>query len=785
MADTIAELADGYYWVVSADDTANCLDARGGLDQSGLDVWYWARNRSDAQLVSLRNVTQGGVSGFTLRFPLCGRFLDVEEGTAKPVSNGRRVQTWDASGARNQVFQAVDQGSTKEVDGAARKVVKLRSCAARASGDSKQYCLDGSGTSSSAGTIVWLWEEYAGGKQNWCLVPVAQPPLGTYTLRPATAPTLCMDVRYGSVQSGANVQIYTANDANSQKFVLSEGKAGDELLALAHAASGNWLDVDGGASQIRDGRNVQVWAGNGGEAQQWAFVASGTVKVGGATYDAFEVAPQAGTNFRLDVAGGGMRAQDNVQVYTRNGSDFQRWALVPDEATATDVASPTGVGLVAGGKRLGKSAGVRGALSAYPRWDCQGTMWKLRYRTRTRKPGGAWGDWSAWRSVALGDAGNSGWGDMRSPQEVTKSGGSVTSAHAVALSVDNVAADGVAVEVEVRRFLDSWGPMGREACAHTAGGSGTCTLTWLPQVTLGPCGFGPAGLELAYSTDSKRDGHALRVSSDLFGEVSLDKAARSGSVAVPLSDMSAVPTDGQEVTVSYRLTTCDGQVVTGSQEVAVSYDAGSGMDLSPTAEPDDARRAWLVTCPQASSCWTLAPGVLGGSRFMECERLADGRFLALPPLGSPGRAFLFGSSADGAKWAVRSMALAALPAREHVWNFASGACVALRCGLGEAPKLSRSLAPDSESAVTEGRDLPVVSFGRTVKVALDVSAVVYEGADAASEALAGLAASGRDGLPVTYRSPFGEAAEVAVTKVSAPRSAAGHYEVEVEQEAVG
>ena len=783
MADTLATFADGYYWVVSADETANCLDARGGLDQSGLDVWYWARNRSDAQLVSLRNVTQGGVTGFTLRFPLCGRFLDVEEGTAKPVSNGRRVQTWDASGARNQVFQAVDQGTTRSIDGAARRVVKLRSCATRASGDTKSYCLDGSGASASAGTVVWLWEEYAGGRQNWCLVPVAQPPSGTYTIRPATAPTLCVDVAYGSVQAGANAQLYACGDQNNQKFVVSDGKPGDDLLAVCGVASGLYLDVDGGAAQIRDGRNVQMWTGNGADSQQWAFVASGTVKVDGATYDAFEVAPQAGTNFRMDAAGGGTHAQDNVQVYTRNGSDFQRWALVPDEATATDVAAPTGVGLVAGGKRLGKSAGVRGALSAYPRWDCQGTMWKLRYRTKTRKPGGAWGSWSAWRSVALGDAGNSGWGDVWSPQEVTKAGGSVTSAHAIALAVDNSACDGVMVEVEVRRFLDSWGKAG--ACAHTASGSGACTFAWLPKVTLGPCGFGPAGLTLAYSTDSRRDGHSLRVSSDLFGEVTLDKAARSGSVTVPLSRMTAVPADGQKAAVSYRLTTCDGQVVTGSQDVTVAYDAGSGMDLSPTAERDSARRAWLVTCSQASSCWTLAPGVLGGARFMACERLADGRFLALPPLGSEGRLFLFGSSADGSRWAVRSMTLAALPAREHVWNFASGACVALRAGEGDPPKVSHSLSPDSEGVTTEGRDLPVVAFGRTVSASCGVTAAVIEEPDAAASALRSLAASGRDGLPVTYRDPFGFAAEVAVTGVGMPRSLRGHYEVDVEQEAVG
>ena len=781
MAEPI--VADGLYWLVSADDPAMAMDVRGASDLSGTEIQYYPRNRTDAQLVSVRNRTQDGQSGVMLTFPLCGRVADVVDGGTVPVGNGTRVRTWDGNGSRAQLFQPVAQGRSVTVDGASYPVYRLRSLAL-GSGGSKSYCLDGSSTSTSSGTFIWLWEEYSGGKQNWCLVPVPTPTLGTYRIRTAVNPSLCMDVYGGSTQAGANVQLFGERDQNNQRFTLTD--MGEGLVGLRNAESGLMVDVYGQAEQATSGQNVWMYPLDGDPSarggQSFALIPSGQADMDGVTADCWEIAPKDGSLLRLDAAGGGDSPEDNVQVYDRNGSTFQQWILSPDEAEATDVPAPTGVGLVgASGDDLGATAGVRAPVSARPRWTCAGTEWKHRYRRRLRAAGGEWGEWSEWVGLRDGSAANGGWGDMGRASEVTAASGDVTSALAVECPVDGSTFDGCQVGFEVRRFLGDW----RGGAAHTASGSGSATLTWMPSIALTSVGFGPSGLVVGYRTDSRRDGHSAVVSSELFADVRVERMPREGSFVVPLSALRSLPSDGQAVSMEVRLTSCDGCAATYELSGTVSYDTGSGMSLSPSYELDSSRRCWDVTCAGATSCWALVPDALGGARFAECPRASDGRWRVIPPFGSPCHVFLMGQS--GSSWAVRDDVLDAIDDGRLAWSFGEGAeaFLAVELGLNDPPSVAHSLSADSEAHLTTGRDYPVVGFGRTVRARCDVRGVLRRDlADSLAVARL-LAASGRTGEHVVFRDPYGFRAEVAVTGVEIPRERPGYVELSVTQEVVG
>ena len=782
MADPV--ISDGLYWIVSADDASMAMDVRGASDLSGTEVQYYGRNRTDAQLVSVRNRTQDGQSGLMLTFPLCGRVADVVDGGTVPISNGTRVRTWDGSGSRAQLFQPVSQGRTVTVDGESRQVYKLRSLALRASGDSKNYCLDGSGTSTSSGTVIWLWEEYSGGKQSWVFVPVSTPALGTYRIRTAVDPTLCMDVYGNSTQAGANVQLFSERDQNNQRFVLVD--MGEGLVGLRNAESGLMVDCYGDESQARSGQNVWMYALDGDPTarggQSFALIPSGQASVGGVTADCYEIAPKDGSLLRLDAAGGGDSPEDNVQVFDRNGSTFQKWILSPDEAEATDVPAPSSVGLAdASGVSVGASLGVRSATALRPRWTSSGNKWKHRLRRRLRPAGGEWGEWSDWAGLRDGSAANGGWGDMGTPSEVTTASGDVTSALPIECPVDGTAYDGCQVGFEVRRFLDDW----RGGVAHTASGSCTSTVTWMPSISLTSVGFGPSGLTVGYETDSRRDGHSAVVSSDLFDEVRVERMPRSGAFVVPMSSLRSLPTDGQAVSMTVRLTSCDGCTATYDLAGTVSYDAGSGMSLLPSYRLDPERRCWDVMCPQADSCWLLVPDALGGARFEECPRASDGRWRAIPPFGQPAHVFLTGSS--GSSWAVRDDVLDPIDDARYAWSFGEGAgsFLAVSLGLNDPPSVSHSLSADSEAHLTTGRDFPVVGFGRTVRARCDVSGVLRRDLADAVAAARSLAASGRTGEQVVFRDPWGFRARVAVTAVDLPRKHPGYVEVDVTQEVAG
>lgn len=777
-------IADGYYRIVSADNTSAALDVRGGSDYSGATVQYYERNDSDAQLVSVRNKDQDGVSGITVMFPLCGKCLDVVDGGTVPLRNGTPVQTYDGNGSRAQMFLPVATGEKATVGAYELDVYKLRSLALN--DGSAQYCLDGSGASAESGTVCWIWQEYDGGAQRWVFVPVPQPMLGVYRIHPASNVSLALDVAGGSAQDGANLQVYTCNDSNSQRFVLSEGLMGDDLLALANVESGKWVDVAGGHLGAWDGQNVQMMSGNGSDAQQWALIPRGQVEVNGVNVDAFEMAPKVGSGFRLDAAGGGDTPCDNVQIWTGNGGVWQAWALVPDEAEATDVAAPGSVRMVVDGDVVGSTVAVGGRIVAYPSWTGSGDKFKVRWRHRLKPPGRPWSSWSQWSNLRDGSGANGGWGDAWA-YSVKGDGASRTVApYGIPVDVDGSSVDEADVEVEVRRFLDSWGPMGRETCAHTASSCETFHFKRERSLSLGDVvGMGPDGIVVPYSTDSPDGGLTLVVDGSCFSPVEVSGAPSSGTVLVPFDALASLPADGDAVRVSVGASYPNGTSSSASSVASVSYDAGSGMDLSVTAVLDATRMGYVVSCAGADAAYVAVPTETGGARFAACPRLSDGSWLVLPPFGGPCEVFVSGR--DGERWAVSHTTIDAVRAPFHVWVFGPDmdTVVALSSGQGSPPSVSHVLAPDSERCLTVGRDLPRVGFGRTVVSECSVSASVHGGdLEETVRAIRSLAASGRRGETVVYRDPFGFWAEVAVTSVSMPRSNAGFSSVEVTQEAV-
>ncbi|EFV01863.1 ricin-type beta-trefoil lectin domain protein [Pseudoramibacter alactolyticus ATCC 23263] len=148
---------------------------------------------------------------------------------------------------------------------------------------------------------------------------------GTYEIISVLGPTVAIDVKGASDNSGANVQVYTRNDSDAQKWsTFDDGTNG---IQIACALSGRCLDVAGG--KITSGTNVWQWENNDSRAQRWDIVPDGkTVIIGGTSYSTY-VVKSHGTDFALDVSGGNVKPGTNVQIYAANGTDAQRWAFVP------------------------------------------------------------------------------------------------------------------------------------------------------------------------------------------------------------------------------------------------------------------------------------------------------------------------------------------------------------------------------------------------------------------------------------------------------------------------
>lgn len=175
---------------------------------------------------------------------------------------------------------------------------------------------------------------------------------GDYYIRANTATRLVLDVMNGSSLSGANVQLYSFNGTNAQKWHLKYDAKSD-AYTITSLISGMALDVTGAST--RNGVNVQVFAPNGTKAQQWKIVTNGT---------GWRIESALKSGFVLDVFDAGSSNGTNVQGYISNGTNAQRFdllALSPNVSASTaNIAE--GVYVIKGaasGKVLDVSGGSR------------------------------------------------------------------------------------------------------------------------------------------------------------------------------------------------------------------------------------------------------------------------------------------------------------------------------------------------------------------------------------------------------------------------------------------
>ena len=225
------------------------------------------------------------------------KVLDIAGGSTK---NGGNLQIYAANGTAAQQFTL-----TRLADGA-YEISPVRSALA----------LDVAGGRSSSGTNVQQYTPNGTRAQRWRLAPAGD---GTYTVRTALNDGLCLDIAGGSRKNGTNVRLYTANGTAAQRFSfeLVDGKrtAPDGTFTFASAKDpSKVIDVASGA--VKNGANVQLYAGNGTPAQQFTLH-----YLGDGWYTILNVKAQKA----LDIAGGSRASGANIQLYTSNQTSAQKW----------------------------------------------------------------------------------------------------------------------------------------------------------------------------------------------------------------------------------------------------------------------------------------------------------------------------------------------------------------------------------------------------------------------------------------------------------------------------
>ncbi len=138
---------------------------------------------------------------------------------------------------------------------------------------------------------------------------------GFYTIASALGNNQVIDVDNASKLDKANVQIYTSNSTNAQKFKLI--KNDDGTYCIVNRNSNKALDVKDGVAF--NGANVWQYERNGTNAQKWILEDAGN--------GYYYFVSKLNSKYCLDVASGSNKSGTNVQIYEKNNTASQQFKL--------------------------------------------------------------------------------------------------------------------------------------------------------------------------------------------------------------------------------------------------------------------------------------------------------------------------------------------------------------------------------------------------------------------------------------------------------------------------
>lgn len=336
------------------------LDLSGGNTANGAAIRLYTPNGTASQLFVVSSSDVNIATGVSMIITSVANKKLVTDVTSASTANGARVQLYSSNNTNAQKyrFESIGNGTYKVVNINSGKMLDVAGGSTANGATLQQY------TSNNTVAQQWTVRNYGSGKialvsvnankavdipggnavqqaqlqlyspngtvaQQWL---VAKAPLtlrerlnetaakhrqdlpdGMYTFGSKLNTSMKMDVSGASRSNYGNVQIWAGNGTNAQKWKVTHDSNG--YVTLTSVNSGKVLDVNGGVSA--NGTNVQQYDSNGTYAQKWIAVKNSD---GSYTFQS-----ALAENAVLDVNGGSSANGTNVQLYTSNGTNAQKW----------------------------------------------------------------------------------------------------------------------------------------------------------------------------------------------------------------------------------------------------------------------------------------------------------------------------------------------------------------------------------------------------------------------------------------------------------------------------
>lgn len=306
-------LADGVYEINSVKNSNYTLDVNSASTRNGANVQLYLRNGTQAQAFRVSHDSQGFVTFTNIN---SGKVIDLDGAITK---NGRNIHQYASNGTRAQKWIVQQSGSGYSIVSAIDTsfALDIRNGSVYSGSNIQLY------KSNNTAAQQWTFNKYVTERER-CDSYASQNKDrmvdGVYYIKNQNV-GFALDVADGSLYGGANVQLYSLNKTNAQKWKITHDSTG--YVSFQNVGSGMYLTASGSGITA----NVYQQKQTNDYNQKWIVMFDNNQNL--------RIVSALNSTMVLDVKDGKIRRCSNIQLYTSNNTNAQKWVFEYINTNAT------------------------------------------------------------------------------------------------------------------------------------------------------------------------------------------------------------------------------------------------------------------------------------------------------------------------------------------------------------------------------------------------------------------------------------------------------------------
>lgn len=306
-------LADGVYEINSVKNSNYTLDVNSASTRNGANVQLYLRNGTQAQAFRVSHDSQGFVTFTNIN---SGKVIDLDGAITK---NGRNIHQYASNGTRAQKWIVQQSGSGYSIVSAIDTsfALDIRNGSVYSGSNIQLY------KSNNTAAQQWTFNKYVTERErcdSYASQNKDRMADGVYYIKNQNV-GFALDVADGSLYGGANVQLYSLNKTNAQKWKITHDSTG--YVSFQNVGSGMYLTASGSGITA----NVYQQKQTNDYNQKWIVMFDNNQNL--------RIVSALNSTMVLDVKDGKIRRCSNIQLYTSNNTNAQKWVFEYINTNAT------------------------------------------------------------------------------------------------------------------------------------------------------------------------------------------------------------------------------------------------------------------------------------------------------------------------------------------------------------------------------------------------------------------------------------------------------------------